>query len=54
MIQKIHSLIVIMKKKSKLHLMKASCVRLFNKEDVILIKIINDGSIRVTTFGIGN
>ena len=42
------------KTNSKLHLMRSSCVRLFNKEDIILIKIINGGSIRVTIFGIGN
>ena len=55
MLQKIYSLIVIMKKtNSKLHLMRSSCVRLFNIEDTISIKIINGGSIRVTIFGIGN
>ena len=40
------------KTNSKLHLMRSSCVRLFNKEDIILIK--SGGSIRVTIFGIGN
>ena len=42
------------KTNSKLHLMRSSCARLFNKEDIILIRIINGGSIRVTIFGIGN
>ena len=42
------------KTNSKLHLMRSSCVRLFNIEDIIPIKIINGGSIRVTIFGIGN
>ena len=63
MLQNIHTLIVIMKTligsyhektNSKLHLIKSSCVRLLDKEDIILIKIINGGSIRVTIFEIGN
>ena len=39
---------------SKLHLMRSPCIRLFNKEDIILIKIINGGSILVIIFGIRN
>ena len=42
------------KTNSKLHLMRSSCVWLFSKEDIILIKIINGSRIRVTIFGIGN